>query len=162
MRARWAWADGHITPFKDHRYIFEGNTPGVYSNASVAPPLGIRSAPPLGGLGSGTVELRADGTIAVNGVARAQPPLQCADAEAPLAEAAAAPAAARGAGTVSRVIPEGYLFVLGDCPARSTDSRTWGPLPEENVVGRPVVRIWPPERQGTIDDSVDLNPFVRR
>ena len=62
-RARWAWADGHMTAFKDHRYIFEGSVPGVYSNTSRVPPSGIRSAPPLGGLASGTVELRADGTF---------------------------------------------------------------------------------------------------
>ena len=62
-KARWAWADGHITPFKDHRYVFEGSTPGVYSNTSRVPPLGIRSAPPLGGLAAGSVELRADGTL---------------------------------------------------------------------------------------------------
>ena len=62
-RAQWAWADGHLTPFRDHRYIFEGNAPGVYSNESRVPPLGVRSAPPLGGLAAGTVELRADGTL---------------------------------------------------------------------------------------------------
>ena len=62
-KAQWAWADGHITPFRDHRYAFEGSVPGVYINTSRAPPLGIRSAPPLGGLAAGTVELRADGTL---------------------------------------------------------------------------------------------------
>ena len=63
--------------------------------------------------------------------------------------------------TASRVIPAGEIFVLGDCPARSTDSRTWGPLPVENVVARPVVRVWPLGRLGTIDASADLNPFRR-
>jgi non-lysosomal glucosylceramidase len=72
-RARWAWADGHITPFSDHRYIFEGDRPGIFSNASVAPPLGMRSAPPLGGLASGTVELRADGSLRAWTIENAHP-----------------------------------------------------------------------------------------
>ena len=35
---------------------------------------------------------------------------------------------------VARVVPKGELFVLGDCPARSTDSRTWGTLRTDKVV----------------------------
>ena len=34
-------------------------------------------------------------------------------------------------------------------------------LPVQNVVARPVVRVWPLGRQGAIDASVDLNPFIR-
>ena len=56
---------------------------------------------------------------------------------------------------VSRVIPEGSLFVLGDCEARSVDSRVWGPLAENRIVARPVVRIWPPDRMGDIDTGGD-------
>ena len=63
--------------------------------------------------------------------------------------------------TPRRRDPHGSLFVLGDCPARSTDSRSWGPLPIENVVARPVVRVWPVGRQGAIVDDADLNPFRR-
>ena len=38
--------------------------------------------------------------------------------------------------TVQWVIPEGHYFVLGDNRARSTDSRTYGPVPRSNIIGR--------------------------
>ncbi|PXF43031.1 putative signal peptidase I-2 [Gracilariopsis chorda] len=43
-------------------------------------------------------------------------------------------------------IPDGYIFVIGDNPSKSLDSRYWGLLPIECVVGRPVARIFPPQR----------------
>ena len=62
---------------------------------------------------------------------------------------------------VRTTVPANAVFVLGDCEARSTDSRSWGPLPVSNVVARPVVRVWPLERQGAIVEETDLNPFKR-
>jgi signal peptidase I len=41
----------------------------------------------------------------------------------------------------------GY-FVLGDNRARSCDSRRWGVVPRENVIGRADIRYWPPDRIG--------------
>ena len=46
----------------------------------------------------------------------------------------------------------GQVAVLGDCSSVSIDSRVWGPLSEANVVGRPIVRLWPPSRFGAIPE----------
>jgi len=41
-------------------------------------------------------------------------------------------------------IPEGYYLVFGDNREDSSDSRHWGPVKKEMLVGRAIVRIWPP------------------
>jgi signal peptidase I len=39
-------------------------------------------------------------------------------------------------------IEKSYLFVMGDNAAHSYDSRSWGYLPEENVIGEAMVVYW--------------------
>eukprot|EP00522_Entomoneis_paludosa_P004500 CAMPEP_0172476046 /NCGR_PEP_ID=MMETSP1065-20121228/70179_1 /TAXON_ID=265537 /ORGANISM="Amphiprora paludosa, Strain CCMP125" /LENGTH=631 /DNA_ID=CAMNT_0013234261 /DNA_START=62 /DNA_END=1954 /DNA_ORIENTATION=+ len=49
------------------------------------------------------------------------------------------------------VIGQGQVGVLGDCGSVSVDSRVWGALPTEDIVGRPLIRLWPLSRFGSID-----------
>lgn len=42
-----------------------------------------------------------------------------------------------------RVVPEGMYYVLGDNRARSDDSRHWGAVPEENIIGKVWLAYWP-------------------
>jgi signal peptidase I len=46
------------------------------------------------------------------------------------------------------VIPEGHYFMLGDNRGASLDSRAWGPVPKEWIIGRAFLAYWPLDRIG--------------
>lgn len=42
------------------------------------------------------------------------------------------------------VVPPNSIVALGDNRSHSSDSREWGPVPFENIIGRGLFRYWPP------------------
>lgn len=80
-----------------------------------------------------TVEFRG-GTLRVNGRT----------VKEPYVGAGSPPGASQG----PLVVPEGSVFVMGDNRQSSMDSRDYGPVSEEGLRGRVLLRFWPLGRFG--------------
>jgi signal peptidase I len=51
-------------------------------------------------------------------------------------------------GTIT--IPPGHYFMMGDNRGASDDSRFWGPVPDNWIIGVAFFTYWPPDRVGTL------------
>ncbi len=45
-------------------------------------------------------------------------------------------------------IPEDHYFMMGDNRGASDDSRFWGPVPRDQIIGQAFMTYWPPDRIG--------------
>lgn len=86
------------------------------------------------GLPGDTVEVQ-DGQVLINGEALAedyiaQPPLRA---------------------FPRHTVPADSYFVMGDNRNNSADSRVWGYLPRENLLGRAALVFWPPQRMRVLE-----------
>jgi signal peptidase I len=55
------------------------------------------------------------------------------------------------------VVPEGYVYVLGDHRSNSSDSRVFGPVPVQNVVGKAWLSYWPVNDLGFVPHEAYTN-----
>ncbi len=53
------------------------------------------------------------------------------------------------------VVPDGFYFAMGDNRDNSLDSRFWGFVPRENIIGNPLVIFW--SYDAPTEDWVDYN-----
>jgi signal peptidase I len=84
-------------------------------------------------VGGDTVDLR-DGDVFVNGRI----------VEIPQARGRTLSQA--GPVTYPFTVPDGQVFVMGDNRTFSSDSRTFGPVPVQNIIGKVIIRFWPANR----------------
>ncbi len=52
--------------------------------------------------------------------------------------------------TTPITIPKGYYFMMGDNRGASDDSRFWGPVPRDWIIGNAFATYWPPKRIGLL------------
>ncbi len=58
--------------------------------------------------------------------------------------------------TENTVLSTTQYFVMGDNRPESSDSRVWGPLPVQNIIGRVYLRLLPAAKVGVLPGNVTL------
>ena len=89
-----------------------------------------------------TVEIH-DGNVYVNGIKLDEPYIRAGITDCGTTDGKPDPCP-----TV--VVPEGDVFVLGDNRRNSSDSRVFGPVPIDNIIGKAIVTYWPLEDVGRV------------
>lgn len=56
--------------------------------------------------------------------------------------------------TLDTTLGEEQYFVMGDNRPRSSDSRTWGPLPRNDMIGRAFIRLLPTAHAGVLPGAI--------
>lgn len=109
---------------------------------SVSESLGLRSGDAEDDLikriiavGGDTIEI-SENTVIVNGIPLVEPYLAV-DASMPDME--------------QTIVPPGTVWVMGDNRSRSQDSRRFGPVDADTIIGRAFVRVWPLDRFGGLN-----------
>lgn len=57
-------------------------------------------------------------------------------------------------------VPPGGFVVFGDNRNHSSDSREWGPVPEDNIIGRVWFRYWPLTRMGIVATKINQEDIL--
>ena len=138
-------AYGDVIVFDDPRGGFESPTDGVGERAvrNLLESIGLATPESefikrVVGLPGDTVELVMN-QLLVNGAPIVEPYL-AADAVPP------STCASGGHDYGPQLIPDGHVMVMGDNRCHSSDGRRFGPVPEDAIVGKAFIIIWPPSR----------------
>ena len=58
------------------------------------------------------------------------------------------------------VVPPGYYFAMGDNRDSSLDSRYWGFVPRENIIGKPLIIYWSYEASTDALTTIGIDHFL--
>ena len=97
-------------------------------------------------VGGETFELR-DGRVYIDGTRLDEPYLQDGERTVPKAPI---PRCLNDPDPLRCEVPAGKVFVLGDSRENSRDSRFFGPVDVDDIVGRAFMKIWPPNDIGGV------------